>query len=444
MHERIKKEENIFIENVNILFDAWQKRRPVGSDLNALSSLKTLKEFELKFISLEKDYELIVKANEVLEMPKIKNEMLKNMVEEHFDLKDVWSCLYDNSAHLEAIKSIKWNSEESWTVKTKLQKLLVELKQASNKIRHYPPYEAFRELVESCIKKHSKISILKSESLRKRHWDKIIYILELTNLSSDDLTVSQLWNAPKLSENSKAIDEILSSAQGELTIENFLSATRNYWASCSLNFTHFRNKCRLVKGWDELFGKAEEHLNSISAMKNSAHFTSFKEECSNIEDMLTKLYSLITVWVSVQRQWVYLEGIFCGNDEIKQILPFESNRFTSVDAEFIGMLRKVYKSPLIMDVISITNIQKTMDRLASLLLNIQKSLGDYLERERNNFPRFYFLGDEDLLEILGSGKNMDRVRPHFKKMFGFSDIEMNEMEITHIVSSEGEIVTLNI
>jgi hypothetical protein len=47
-----------------------------------------------------------------------------------------------------------------------------------------------------------------------------------------------------------------------------------------------------------------------------------------------------------------------------------------------------------------------MERLADLLAKIQKALGEYLERQRSAFPRFYFVGDEDLLEIIGNSKDL--------------------------------------
>ena len=144
-------------------------------------------------------------------------------------------------------------------------------------------------------------------------------------------------------------------------------------------------------------------------------FRVFEEEALTWEDRLNRISALFDVWIDVQRRWVYLEGIFTESADIKVLLPVETSRFISISTEFLTMMKKVSKSPMVMDVLNIQGIQRSLERLADLLAKIQKALGEYLERERASFPRFYFVGDEDLLEIIGNSKNIARSRSTSRK-----------------------------
>ena len=35
---------------------------------------------------------------------------------------------------------------------------------------------------------------------------------------------------------------------------------------------NYQNKCKLIRGWDDLFTKAKENINSVAAMKLSPYF----------------------------------------------------------------------------------------------------------------------------------------------------------------------------
>lgn len=138
-------------------------------------------------------------------------------------------------------------------------------------------------------------------------------------------------------------------------------------------------------------------------------------------------------------------GIFGSSADIKHLLPIESARFSNINSEFMSVMKKVSKSPFVLDVLNINGVQKTLERLAESLGKIQKALGEYLERERSSFPRFYFVGDEDLLEIIGNSKDILRIVKHFKKMFaGISSLLLegdgDSLNITGMTSKDGEEV----
>ena len=75
---------------------------------------------------------------------------------------------------------------------------------------------------------------------------------------------------------------------------------------------------------------------------------------------------------------------------------------------------------------------------------VQKTLENFLEKKRDIFQRFYFLSNDELLEILSTVKEYEQIEPHLRKVFenfvkiGFDDKSIPES----MISLEGEKVTL--
>ena len=92
-----------------------------------------------------------------------------------------------------------------------------------------------------------------------------------------------------------------------------------------------------------------------------------------------------------------------------------------------------------------SGLRQTLTTLLDQLGRCQKALNEFLEEKRSIFPRFYFIGDDDLLEILGQATNPQVIQTHLKKLFaGIHTVQFNEeeTEIMAMRSLEGELVPL--
>lgn len=101
----------------------------------------------------------------------------------------------------------------------------------------------------------------------------------------------------------------------------------------------------------------------------------------------------------MQQAWVYLEVIFSAPD-IQRQLPAEAKMFTVVDKQWKEIMRKTAKVPLAMNAATTPGLLEQFKSSMELLDQIMKCLEAYLEVKRVSFPRFYFLSNDELLEIL--------------------------------------------
>ncbi|KAH9046427.1 dynein heavy chain protein 1 [Lactarius hengduanensis] len=440
---KIVAEDKIVENKINDILEEWVQTRPVQGNMRADTAMNTINVFEGKLNRVQEEYDLVCRAKEALDLELIRHTRLEPVFEELRDLKAVWTALSGIWNQISELRDMAWATVQPRKLRQQIDGLLGSTKDMPTRMRQYAAFEYVQDVLRGLLRSNTLIGELKSEALKDRHWKQLFKLLKTS--SQPSLTLMTLGNVYDLDlkKNESKIKDVIIQAQGEMALEEYIRQVKETWTNYTLELVNYQNKCRLIKGWDDLFNKCSENLNSLVAMKLSPYYKVFEEEASSWEEKLNRIHVLFDIWIDVQRQWVYLEGIFSGSADIKHLLPVESARFQNINTEFLTVMKKVYKSPFVTDVMNIQGIQKSLERLADLLNKIQKALGEYLERERASFPRFYFVGDEDLLEIIGNSKDIVRIMKHLKKMFaGIATVKLDDdlTQIQGMASREGEEV----
>jgi dynein heavy chain len=171
-----------------------------------------------------------------------------------------------------------------------------------------------------------------------------------------------------------------------------------------------------IAGFDDAVTMLDEHIVTTQAMNFSPFKKPFEKEIEEWNGKLMLVSDTLEEWVKCQGQWMYLQPIFDSPDIMKQ-LPAESKRFKSVDSTWRHIINTAKQCPNILITCSKEGLKEKFQEANKNLEIVQKGLADYLEKKRSNFARFYFVGDEDLLEIIGNSKEIKMVQRHFPKMF---------------------------
>ena len=119
--------------------------------------------------------------------------------------------------------------------------------------------------------------------------------------------------------------------------------------------------------------------------------------------------------------------------------------FRKIDDDFRMIMRDAQRDNRVVSLLRIGSIKSILSNMLDRLERCQKSLNEFLEEKRSSFPRFYFIGDDDLLQILGQATKPAIIQTHLKKLFaGIHSVNFDPEE-KHIVtmnSLEGEVVPL--
>lgn len=261
------------------------------------------------------------------------------------------------------------------------------------------------------------LTMLQSDSLSDKHWMSLFSILELPPKSYHNIVLSDVLNyAPKISEYSSDVKAIINQAYSEQIVRQAITELEQWAVLANLKlFTHVdsRNEnIMLIRDFQESLNKIGDNQCLLQSAKNTVMNDSFLDQLELWENKLNILSFILNNLSQIQKKWIYLEPIF-ANGTLRQ----GDTYFNRIDKDFRYIMRDVAGNPKIVSLTKINNVQMIIESLLSQLQQCQNTLSTYMTGKRDVFSRFYFLSDEDLLEVLGQANKENILQKHISKLF---------------------------
>jgi dynein heavy chain, axonemal len=136
-----------------------------------------------------------------------------------------------------------------------------------------------------------------------------------------------------------------------------------------------------------------------------------------MQDRLNLIFDTLEQWRECQRNWLYLENIFSSQDIRKQ-RPKDYQEYDVVNKSWIKLMKQVVvKRGVRQQCGASTQRYHELVKWNRTMESVQKNLEDYLEEKREQFPRFYFISNDELLQILANSADLRAIEKHASKCF---------------------------
>ncbi|CAF4128186.1 unnamed protein product [Rotaria sp. Silwood2] len=428
-----------FQNDVTDFVEDYDNNGPMIEGLPAQEASDRLTHFESRFNDLWKRYETFVAGEELFGLDKTEYIHLQTIKKQLNYLKRLYGLYNDVIKTMEMYYETNWKDFHIDQITNEIQEFQNKMKKLPKGLKTWPAYSELKKKLDNFNECLPLLELLINPAMQSRHWERIEKLakIHIPHNDSSIFSLKHVMNVP-LIKYREDIEDISITAQKERDIESKLFSIELEWRQREFKFTSFKNRGELLlRGQEtsEILSAIDDSNLILAALASNRYNIFFKNQIQKYIADLAICAEMLTKWMQVQNLWIYLEAVFVGGDIGKQ-MPQEARRFANVDKTWIKLMSKAKENSNVLSCcISDETLFPLLNNMLEQLELCQKSLAGYLETKRGVFPRFYFLSDPVMLEILGQASDPTKIQPYLSSFTeAVKFVEFHTKEIDRILS----------
>ena len=248
-----------------------------------------------------------------------------------------------------------------------------------------------------------ELDILSSSKMQPHHWNKLFESCEQPNVYYPQIKIDELISF-RILEKKKEIESISITSQGESRLESEYQDLLSKWKEVKLPLLegHIPSEESLLIGdiYPILYEITDSQLR-MQRMLAIPFVLGLKDSIISLNQNLDHFSNVLTSWKVFQSNWTLISSFFSKSSNKSDLTHLES-QFTQVKRRWGSIIRHTIEDYSIFKICSYPSILETIKENNTLLENLLSGILKCIDMKRFQFPRLFFLSDDDVLTLFST------------------------------------------